>query len=124
MGKRIVVVDDDRDFRELLTEALTSSGYEVSAIPNGLRLMAALKIDAPDLLLLDVRMAWIDGYALCRALKQHEDYREIPVVFLSAKDSVSDIKEGLACGAVDYLTKPFDLSSLLGTIERHLGPTP
>jgi CheY-like chemotaxis protein len=67
-----------------LNEELTAAGYDVVVVPNGLRLMAALKIDKPDLLLLDVVMAWINGFDLCRALKRNVDYRDIPVLFISA----------------------------------------
>jgi DNA-binding response OmpR family regulator len=122
-GKRVVVVDDDRDFREACQEALESDGYEVSVVPNGLRLMAALKIDKPDLLLLDVMMSWISGFELCRTLKRNADYRDIPVLFMSARRSPSDIEEGLACGAIDYMTKPFDLATLLQKVHEIVGPS-
>jgi DNA-binding response OmpR family regulator len=120
--KKIVIVDDDRDFRDVLSDQLTHAGYDVLVVPNGLRLMAALKIDKPDLLLLDVMMSWINGLELCRALKRNVDYRDIPVVFISAKSSAAEIREGLDCGAVDYVTKPFPLATLLCKILRFVGP--
>ncbi len=122
--KRVVVVDDDRNLREALQAALKAEGYEVTVVPNGLRLMAALQIDKPDLLLLDVMMSWISGFELCRALKRNAEYKDIPVLFMSARTAPSDIREGLACGAVDYLTKPFDLSTLLGKVHEIVGPPP
>ncbi len=122
MGKRVVVVDDDRDIRDALKDALTEDGYEVTVVPNGLRLMAALKIDKPDLLLIDVMMSWINGFDLCSALKRNADFHDIPVMFISAKTSENDIQRGLSCGAIDYVTKPFDLSTLLGKIEQIVGP--
>ena len=121
MGRKIVVVDDDRDIRDALKEALSDEGYEVTVIPNGLRLLAALQIDRPDLVLLDVMMSWINGFELCRALKKNADYQDIPVIFISAKTSAEDIENGLACGAAGYFTKPFELSALIGKIEQIVG---
>ena len=122
MGRRVAVVDDDRDIRDGLRAALTDEGYDVTVVPNGLRLLSALQVDRPDLIVLDVMMSWIDGFELCRAIKRNADYSKIPVMFISAKSSNADIQHGLECGAVDYVTKPFDLSTLLGKIESIIGP--
>jgi DNA-binding response OmpR family regulator len=121
MGRRVAVVDDDRDIRDGLKMALTDEGYDVTVVPNGLRLLSALQVDRPDLIVLDVMMSWIDGFELCRAMKRNPDYSQIPVLFVSAKSSPNDIEHGLSCGAVDYVTKPFDLSILLEKIERIIG---
>jgi DNA-binding response OmpR family regulator len=123
MGRRVAVVDDDRDIRDALRGALTDEGYEVTVVPNGLRLLSALKVDKPDLIVLDVMMSWIDGFELCKAIKRNSDYQQIPVMFISAKSSQEDIIHGMQCGAVDYVTKPFDLPTLLEKIERIVGPT-
>ena len=122
MSRRVAVVDDDRDIRDALRGALTDEGYDVTVVPNGLRLLSALQVDKPDLIVLDVMMSWIDGFELCRAIKRNQDYSRIPVIFISAKTSTADIQHGLECGAVDYVTKPFDLSTLLGKIESIIGP--
>ncbi len=122
MGRRVAVVDDDRDIRDGLRAALTDEGYDVTVVPNGLRLLSALQVDKPDLIVLDVMMSWIDGFELCRAIKRNADYANIPVMFISAKNTAADIKHGLECGAVDYVTKPFDLPTLLGKIEAIIGP--
>jgi DNA-binding response OmpR family regulator len=114
-------VDDDRDIRDGLRTALTDEGYEVTVVPNGLRLLSALQVDRPDLILLDVMMSWIDGFELCSALKRNADYRDIPVIFVSAKNSPADIQHGFECGAVEYVTKPFELQKLLGKIEQLIG---
>ena len=124
MGRRVAVVDDDRDIRDALRGALTDEGYEVTVVPNGLRLLAALQVDKPDLIVLDVMMSWIDGFELCKAIKRNSDYQKIPVLFISAKSSQEDITHGLQCGAIDYVTKPFDLPTLLEKIERIVGPPP
>jgi DNA-binding response OmpR family regulator len=122
MVRRVAVVDDDRDIRDALRGALVDEGYDVTVVPNGLRLLSALQVDRPDLIVLDVMMSWIDGFELCRAIKRNQDYQRIPVIFISAKNSAEDIAHGLSCGAADYVTKPFDLAKLLEKIERIVGP--
>jgi len=118
MGTRVVVVDDDREIREALRDALQDAGYEVFIVPNGLRLLSVLSVARPDVILLDVMMSWIDGFGLCEALKQNPRFCEIPVVFMSARTGLEDIRRGLACGAVDYVTKPFELDALLDRLNR------
>jgi DNA-binding response OmpR family regulator len=122
MARRVAVVDDDRDIREGLKAALSDEGYDVTVVPNGLKLLSALQVDRPDLIVLDVMMSWIDGFELCRAIKKNRDYESIPVMFVSAKSSRNDIEHGMSCGAVDYIVKPFDLDLLLGKIQQIIGP--
>ena len=118
MGYRVAVVDDDREIREALREALEDAGYEVHVVPNGLKLLSVLSVVRPHVILLDVMMSWIDGLGLCQALKQNAQYREIPVVFISARTQPDDVRRGMDAGAVDYITKPFSLDSLLNRLER------
>jgi len=119
MAKRkVAVVDDDRDIRELLELTLTGAGYDVMLIPNGLRLVSSLRVDRPDVILLDIMMSWIDGYELCRAIKKNPEYASIPVLFISAKTSAGDVERGLACGAEGYFPKPLDLGRLLDRIRE------
>src|SRR5207248_2312363 len=80
---------------------------------NGLRLISTLHVDRPDLILLDVMMSWIDGFELCRAVKKNDEFRDIPVIFISAKKTANDIRTGLAAGASDYFSKPIDMERLL-----------
>jgi len=109
---RITIVDDDREIQELLREALEADGFEVTVVSNGLRLISALQVDQPDLVLLDVIMSWIDGFELCRAIKKNPQFKEIPIIFLSARSEPSDIETGFGCGCTDYLSKPVDLAKL------------
>src|SRR5215831_5346618 len=118
MGRRVAVVDDDRDIRDALRGALTDEGYDVTVVPNGLRLLSALQVDKPDLIVLDVMMSWIDGFELCRAIKRNPEFRDIPVVFISGKTAPADIERGMAAGAVDYFPKPLDIERLLGRVEE------
>jgi DNA-binding response OmpR family regulator len=121
---RITIVDDDRDTREMLKLALEAEGYEVGVVSNGLRLISTLKVDQPDLVLLDIIMSWIDGFDLCRAIKKNPDFKEIPIIFISARAEPEDIRLGFDCGCVDYFTKPLDLTKLIARIREILGETP
>src|SRR3954463_7907612 len=107
--KKIIIVDDDRETREMLKMALELEGYEVRQAANGLRLLSSLHVDRPDLILLDVMMSWIDGFELCRSIKKNPVLSSIPIVFVSARTTPEDERVGLACGAAAYLRKPIDL---------------
>jgi DNA-binding response OmpR family regulator len=120
---RIIIVDDDRDTRELLAMALESEGFEVTSAANGLRLISSLQLRRPHLILLDVNMSWIDGFELCKAVKKNESFRDIPVVFVSGRGEPEDRRKGLEAGAADYFVKPLDLNLLLARI-RELASAP
>jgi len=118
---KVIIVDDDRDTREMLTMALDLEGFEVSQAANGLRLISAMHVDRPDVILLDVMMSWIDGFELCRAIKKNETFADIPVVFISARKSLEDEAVGREAGAVDYFAKPLDVDRLIARIREILG---
>ena len=120
MGRKILIVDDDRDTRELLRAALEEHGYTVSQAQSGLRLMSHLH-DRPDLILLDVMMSWIDGFALCRAVKCNPEFQNIPVCFISGRSGPEDVLEGMACGAAAYFVKPLDTDEMLQKIDELTG---
>jgi DNA-binding response OmpR family regulator len=121
---KVIIVDDDRDTREMLTLALDLEGYDVAQAANGLRLISGLHVDRPDVILLDVVMSWIDGYELCRSVKKNEEFRDIPVIFISARKTPDDVQKGVDAGATDYFTKPVDIDRLLARIGElvHRGP--
>ncbi|MBM7115616.1 response regulator [[Archangium] primigenium] len=119
---KVTIVDDDRDTRELLTLALESE-FEVNAAANGLRLIASLQLKRPDVILMDVNMSWIDGFELCKAVKKNEDFRDIPIVFISGRGEPEDKRRGAEVGAADYFVKPLDLDALIARL-RQLIPTP
>ena len=118
---KVIIVDDDRDTREMLTLALELEGFGVSQAANGLRLISAMHVDRPDVILLDVMMSWIDGFELCRAIKKNQTFADIPVIFISARKSLEDEKAGLDAGAVDYFAKPLDVDRLIARIREILG---
>jgi DNA-binding response OmpR family regulator len=115
---KVTIVDDDRDTRELLSLALESEGFEVSAAANGLRLIASLQLKRPDVILMDVNMSWIDGFELCKAVKKNEHFRDIPVIFISGRGEPEDRRRGLEAGAADYFVKPLELSALIARIRE------
>ncbi len=118
--KKILLVEDDPDVREFLRATLESEQYDVLTAANGIKLISRIRVDRPDLILLDIMLPWVDGYELCKAIKAHPEYRRIPVVFVSVRNSPEEIEAGLACGANDYVTKPIDIDQFLATIRRHL----
>ncbi|MEA3210043.1 MAG: hypothetical protein QOE70_3100 [Chthoniobacter sp.] len=118
--ERILIVDDTPANIRLLTEALEPRGYEILTAAAG---DAALKIAArgqPDLILLDVMMPGRDGFEVCRALKADAALREIPVLFITAKQETESVLRGFRAGAVDYILKPFQAEEVVSRVETHL----
>lgn len=122
VGRRVIVVDDDRETRELLQAALEGRGYQVVPAPSGLRLISYLHVDRPDVILLGVTMSWIDGFELCRALKRNDRFTTIPVVFISGASDAAAVREGMACGAAAYFPKPIDLDGLMARLDELTAP--
>jgi len=113
---RILVVDDERDVRTVLRLAL-STKYEVVEAHDGLDALEKLERAEPDLVVLDIMMPLMDGYATCRSIRKNPRFREIPVLFLSAKTDKEAIKEGYGAGANLYITKPFEPERVVRNIE-------
>lgn len=119
--RKLIIVDDDDDTREVLAVSLEHEGFEVLEAPDGLGLLERLEVERPDAILLDVMMSWIDGFELCRAIKQNDDFKDIPVVFVSARQTPADRERGLAAGAADYFGKPLELSRLARRLGELIG---
>ena len=120
MGKNILIVDDTPDNLRLLGGMLTERGYKVRAAPSGARALATVQKELPDLILLDIMMPKMDGYEVCRRLKEDEHTRNIPVIFISALDQVFDKLTAFSVGGVDYITKPFQLEEVLARVHTHV----
>jgi DNA-binding response OmpR family regulator len=120
--RKVIIVDDDRDTREMLRLALSLEGYEVTEASNGLRLISSLHVDRPDLVILDVMMSWIDGFELCRSIKKNDQFKDIPVLFLSARKSGDDQRRGLDAGACEYFTQPVQVDKLISRVQELIGP--
>ncbi|MCG5430990.1 response regulator transcription factor [Mycobacterium sp. MYCO198283] len=118
---RLLVVDDDRAVRESLRRSLSFNGYTVSLAQDGVEALEAITADRPDALVLDVMMPRLDGLEVCRQLRSTGD--DLPILVLTARDSVSERVAGLDAGADDYLPKPFALEELLARIRALLRRT-
>jgi two-component system cell cycle response regulator len=117
MTARVLLVDDLELNRKLLAESLSQEYYEVMQATNGAEALAAAVAHQPDVILLDVMMPGMDGYEVCRRLKEDPATGHIPVVFLSALDERIDRLRGLELGAEDFLSKPFDTLQLLARMR-------
>jgi CheY-like chemotaxis protein len=108
----ILVAEDERDIRELIAFTLRLGGFEVEEATNGMEAVEKARKVRPDLIIMDVRMPKMTGYEACQELKETDETRDIPVVFLSAKGQETEIKHGMELGAVDYILKPFEAEQL------------
>ncbi len=116
----ILVVEDTPASLKLLTDLLTDSGYRVRQAPNGELALWSARAQAPELILLDVRMPGMDGYEVCRQLKLDPNLAEVPVIFLSAFTDTDDKVKGFAAGAVDFISKPFQFEEVNARVTAHL----
>jgi DNA-binding response OmpR family regulator len=117
---KILIVDDEPFNVDYLEQELADLGYATSSAANGQEALAKVAADAPDLILLDVMMPVIDGFTVCRLLKEQEETRLIPIVIMTALDAVADRITGIQAGADDFLTKPVDEAELVARIETAL----
>ncbi|HEY9862594.1 MAG TPA: response regulator [Candidatus Obscuribacterales bacterium] len=116
----ILIVDDTPDNLRLLSKTLSEQGYEVQCAINGNLALMAVKHEPPDLILLDIKMPEMDGYEVCKRLKNQAETAEIPVIFLSALDDVFDKVKAFNVGGADYITKPFQVEEVFARIENQL----
>jgi DNA-binding response OmpR family regulator len=116
----ILIIDDSSDNLRVLSKTLSTHGYTVRCVTNGPMAFISIRNSPPDLILLDIRMPEMNGYEVCRILKQDPTMQDIPVVFLSALDDVEDIVRAFQIGGVDYITKPFQTEEVLARIRNQL----
>jgi len=117
--RKILLIDDDEQLCRNMKTLLSKEGYTVDTAANGLEIKNLLLNSQPDLVLLDIRLSWIDGYGLCRAIKQGKDFSgEMPVIFISGLISQDDIDKGFSAGCDDYFTKPIDFDRLVKRIAE------
>ena len=117
MAKRILIVDDDEMVLIALNELLRPEGYEVHTVSRGAEALKKLDQNGYDLLMLDVIMPEMDGFELCKKIREKENYRETPIVFLTAKSQEEDRVQGIDAGANLFLSKPISPEKLLGIIS-------
>ncbi|GIK40612.1 MAG: response regulator [Chloroflexi bacterium] len=116
----ILVAEDERDIRELIVFTLQIAGFNVVEVPNGEEAVKKAPEVKPDLILMDVRMPKMTGFEACKALKQQETTKDIPVIFLSAKGQETEINTGLDLGAEEYFLKPFAPDDLIKRVNKIL----
>jgi putative two-component system response regulator len=116
----IMIIDDTPANLRLLQELLQNMGHRVVAFPRGSMALKAAHRNPPDLVLLDIRMPEMDGFEVCRQLKQNSLLKQIPVLFISALNQATDKIAAFSVGAVDYVTKPFQPEEVYARVETHL----
>ncbi|OFZ19608.1 MAG: hypothetical protein A2X94_17355 [Bdellovibrionales bacterium GWB1_55_8] len=116
---RILIIEDNVDTRKFL-EAMLGKEFEILTAENGVIGIDYARNKSPDLILLDIMLPILSGYDACSLLKKDEKTKRIPIIFLSAKNSVPDITQGLNAGADDYIPKPFDYKELVARIQARL----
>jgi two-component system alkaline phosphatase synthesis response regulator PhoP len=115
--KRILVVDDEIYIVHILEFSLTMEGYDVLTASDGEEALKLIDSERPDLVVLDIMMPKLDGYEVCRRLRDDEQFQGLPVILLSAKGRPVDREAGLDAGADDYITKPFSPRKLVEKIR-------
>ena len=110
--EKIFVVEDDMDLSDMLRAYFQVQGYEIAHATHGIEAVEAIREASPNVVLLDIRLPDIDGFEVCRRLRQTRRTRHLPVIFLTEKREREDKLAGLELGAVDYITKPFDIQEL------------
>ncbi len=120
MAKRILVVDDDENILNLERTILEQRGFEVTPAGGGAEALRLLADQVFDLVLLDVMMPEVDGFTVCRKIKEDARLKDIPVIFLTAKGGGEALAEGFESGAIMYINKPFTANKLLTIVNTML----
>lgn len=116
----VLIVDDNANNLQVLQRMLESRGYKVLPAISGSLALRSLEKIKPDLILLDINMPSMDGYETCERIKAKEAFRDIPVIFISALDTVNDKIKAFLCGGVDYIVKPFQIEEVQARVNTHL----
>lgn len=125
MGKKILIVDDEIHIRTLIEQSLEELeedyGIELYTAEDGREGLDCIKSLHPDLILLDVMMPMMSGYDVCQAVRENSDFDDMKIILLTAKGQEADRERGIAVGATQYMTKPFDPDELLSISKKMLG---
>jgi PAS domain S-box-containing protein len=116
----VLIVADDLSARQTLSALMEREGYEVRCAPSGQTALMFAQEEAPDLILLDVRLPDLDGFQVCQRLKENGKACDTPVIFISALEDKEDKIKGFVAGGVDYITKPFQMEEVLARVDTHL----
>jgi len=118
--KKILIVDDEVDLVKTIRFSMEAEGYMVLASYNGEDALNQARKENPDLIVLDIMLPKLDGYKVCRLLKFDEQYKNIPILMLTAKTQQKDKLLGKETGADEYITKPFDMDELMEKVKTYL----
>jgi twitching motility two-component system response regulator PilG len=118
--KRVLIVEDEESLLKLQTILLTSRGYDVTCVKDGADALAEIQRKLPDLVLLDVMLPGMDGFEVCRRIREDARCSHLPVVMLTARKGNSDKEQGMLFGATAYITKPFRSAQLLDVVQELL----
>jgi len=121
---RILVAEDERDIRELINFTLMFAGHTVTLAANGEEAVQKVAEAKPDLIMMDVRMPRLTGYEACRQIKAMEAWKDVPVVFLTAKGQDEEVQSGIEAGATAYILKPFSPDELTRRVAEFLQAAP
>lgn len=119
-GERILVVEDEEAILEIVSQAMKRHGFEVSTCDNGDAALEMVSSLHPDLVILDIMLPQMDGWEVCRRLKDNRNTKNIPIIMLTARREERDVVEGLNLGADDYMKKPFSLAELIARVKALL----
>lgn len=120
MNTKILVIDDTRLNIKLLTEILEDEGYDVYSANDGYTAIDIVREIMPDIILLDIMMPGIDGFEVCKLLKQDYNFKDIPIIMVTAKTDSTDVKKALELGAFDYIKKPVDENEVIARVQSAL----
>src|SRR5215471_2077740 len=120
MSKKVLIVEDEHDLIRLIKYNLEKEGFRVSSVTDGSLVMAELRREEPDLLVLDLMLPGMDGLEICRQVRRHDRYAGIPILMLTARSGEADRVVGLELGADDYVTKPFSMRELVARVRALL----
>lgn len=118
--KTLLIIEDDETVRAAMKRIFEGEGYIVKTAADGSQLSLVLDDNPIDLIILDIGLPWINGIELARMLKEHDDLKQIPLIFVSGKTTDLDIKRGFEAGADDYIKKPFDIEKIKKTVQTLL----
>ena len=120
MSKTILIVEDELDIVELISYHLKKEGFTIDFVTEGDQALPAIQKNRPDLILLDLMLPEMDGFDVCRQIKSFPEFKDIPIIMVSAKSEEADIVAGLELGAEDYVTKPFSPKILISRVKAVL----
>ena len=124
MSASILIADDDPDILLLLSVYFERAGYEVAQARNGSEALRLATERLPSIAMLDVTMPGLDGFEVTRALRENAATRTMPVILLTARAQATDVAQGMAAGADEYVKKPFEAADLIDRVERLLRDVP